>query len=172
MSIYTWRKIKSKQSNNKHYRNHQGIIMNKVLSAKYNFKEFILENALLPFLENAFRSGLILEISKEIELFKTYLDFKLAMSANNELTTLLMNIGNWYEPPQTEPIYKLLEKLTTLADIFLKGISIKILCNSSWRLNKVKETYWAYQRCKQNYSGFGIECTERWWRADKWYSKT
>ena len=68
--------------------------MNKVLSAKYNLKEFILESALLPVLENAFRSGLILEISKEIELFKTYLDFKLAMLANNELTTLLMDIGN------------------------------------------------------------------------------
>lgn len=68
--------------------------MSKELSAKYNLKELILESALLPVLENAFRSGSILEMSKETELFTAYLDFTLAMAANSELTALLMDIGS------------------------------------------------------------------------------
>jgi len=53
----------------------RGIVMSKELSIKYQLKDLILESALLPVLENAFRSGSILEIAKEGELYNAYLDF-------------------------------------------------------------------------------------------------
>lgn len=100
----------------------KGIIMSKELSAKYNLKDLILESALQPVLENALRSGSILEMAKEAELFTAYLDFIAAIAANSELTVLLMEIGKEYEPPQTDPIYKLLASLSELCEIFLKAL--------------------------------------------------
>ena len=101
----------------------KGIVMSKELSIKYNLRDLILESALLPVLENAFRSGSILEMAKESELFNSYLDFIKIVCENDELTILLMDIGKEYEPNQLEPVYKLLDKLTGLANIFLTAIS-------------------------------------------------
>lgn len=101
----------------------KGIIMSKELSIKYNLRDLILESALLPVLENAFRSGSILEMAKEAELYNSYLDFITIICENDELTCLLMEIGKEYEPNQLEPVYRLLDKLTGLAEIFLKALS-------------------------------------------------
>jgi hypothetical protein len=51
------------------------ILVNSDLCSKFNFKEVLIESALIPMLENAFRSGSILELSKEFELYSSYLDF-------------------------------------------------------------------------------------------------
>lgn len=101
----------------------KGIVKSEELSVKYNLKDLILESALLPVLENAFRSGSILEMAKEYELFNSYLDFITTICKNKNLTIILMEIGKEYEPNQLEPVYKLLDKLTGLAEIFLKALS-------------------------------------------------
>jgi ubiquitin-protein ligase len=101
----------------------KGIIKSEELSIKYCLKELILESALLPVLENAFRSGSILEMAKEYELFNSYLDFITTICKNKTLTIILMEIGKEYEPNQLEPVYKLLDKLTGLAEIFLRALS-------------------------------------------------
>ena len=71
--------LKKKESKNSQIANIigilKGIIMSKELSIKYKLKELTLESALLPVLENALRSGSILEMSKDTELFTAYLDF-------------------------------------------------------------------------------------------------
>ena len=96
------------------------------MSVKYNLKDLILESALLPVLENAFRSGSILEMAKEYELYNAYLDFIVTICDNKQLMDILMEIGKEYEPNQLEPIYKLLDKLTGLAEIFLKALSTDV----------------------------------------------
>ena len=103
----------------------KGIIMSKDLTEKYQVKDLILESALLPVIENAFRSGSILEMAKEIELYSWYLDFIIEISKNDYLTMLLMDIGKEYEPRQLEPVFELLDKLAGLANIFLKASSIE-----------------------------------------------
>lgn len=49
-------------------------------------------------LENAFRSGSILELSKEFELYSSYLDFVQVISESEYLLPLLMPIPSTYEP--------------------------------------------------------------------------
>ncbi|CAI2384890.1 unnamed protein product [Moneuplotes crassus] len=101
----------------------KGVIQSEELSVKYNLRQMILESALLPVLENALRSGSVLEMAKEAELFNSYLDFITTVCENKELRFILMDIGKDYEPRQLEPIHALLDKLTGLADIFLKALS-------------------------------------------------
>ena len=102
----------------------KGIIISKELSIKFKLKDLIIESALLPVLENAFRSGSILEMLKDIELFTAYLDFAATIWSNSELTVLLMEIDKEYEPVQTVSIYKLIEKFCrTCRYIFLKALS-------------------------------------------------
>ena len=101
----------------------KGVIKSEKMCLKYNLKDLILESALLPVLENALRSGSILEMAKEFELFLSYLDFIVAICKNKELRFILIDIGNEYEPRQLDPIYILLDRLTGLADIFLKALS-------------------------------------------------
>ena len=101
----------------------KGVIKSEEMCLKYNLKDLILESSLLPVLENAFRSGSILEMAKEAELYNSYLDFIITVCSNKELRFILMDIGKEYEPRQLEPIHTLLDKLTGLADIFLKALS-------------------------------------------------
>jgi hypothetical protein len=101
----------------------KGIIMSKELTEKYKLRDLILESALLPVLENAFRSGSILEMAKEVELYNSYLEFVKEICNNENLSMVLMEISKEYEPNQLEPIYTLLSKLTGLADIFIKALS-------------------------------------------------
>lgn len=58
----------------------------------------ILESALLPTLESAFRSGSLLEMAKDYELNMAYLDFVVEISNHTTLIDLLMDIGDEYEP--------------------------------------------------------------------------
>jgi hypothetical protein len=65
----------------------------------------ILESALLPTLEAAFRSGSLLEIAKEYELNMSYLGFVIEIANHPTLIALLLDIGDEYEPRQKEPVY-------------------------------------------------------------------
>ena len=70
-------------------------------------------------LENAFRSGSILELSKEFDLYSSYLDFVSVLCDSEYLLPLLLPISKDYEPKQIDPVYKLLGGLNDLAKIFL-----------------------------------------------------
>ena len=83
----------------------------------------ILESALMPILENAFRNGSFLEISKEAECFHSYLALTRAICQQKNLLPVLVELDPQFKPVQTEPIYKLLAKLNDLAQIFLNCIN-------------------------------------------------
>jgi hypothetical protein len=53
------------------------------------FKDLILESALLPTLESAFRSGSLLEMAKEYDLNMAYLNFVLELANHDSLVDLL-----------------------------------------------------------------------------------
>lgn len=79
------------------------VILNKILNnnelcEKYGFWDVLIESALIPMLENAFRSGSILELSKEYELYTSYLDFTQVLCKTDYFLPLLMPIGSQYEP--------------------------------------------------------------------------
>lgn len=82
----------------------------------------ILESSLMPILENAFRNGSFLEISKEADVFHSYLALTRAICQQKNLLPVLVEIDPQFKPVQTEPIYKLLAKLNDLAQIFLNCI--------------------------------------------------
>lgn len=56
----------------------------------------ILESALLPLLESAFRSGSLLEMSKDWDLNVSYLQLTRTISKHRNLVPLLMNISENY----------------------------------------------------------------------------
>ena len=64
----------------------------------------ILESALLPTLEAAFRSGSLLEMAKDYELNLAYLGFVEELANHDSLINLLLDIGDEYEPRQKESI--------------------------------------------------------------------
>jgi hypothetical protein len=80
----------------------------------------ILESSLLPCLEMALRGGTLLELSKNSELFKTYLQLTVAFSNNKSLIPLLLDISKDYKPVQIESVYKLLSSIYDGAQIFIK----------------------------------------------------
>jgi len=61
-------------------------------------KEIILQSALLPSLECSFRSGSLLEMGKECDLFFSYLKLINAISQHQALLPCLLPLGRQYEP--------------------------------------------------------------------------
>ena len=61
-------------------------------------RTLILESALLPTLESAFRSGSLLEMAKDFELNIAYLDFVEEIVKHELLIDVLLDIGEEYEP--------------------------------------------------------------------------
>jgi hypothetical protein len=61
-------------------------------------KDLILESSLLPILESALRSCSLLEITKEMDLFNSYLDIISEMALNPTLRFTMQSIGDDYEP--------------------------------------------------------------------------
>jgi hypothetical protein len=57
-----------------------------------------LESALLPILEAAFRSGSLLEMTKESELYMGYMALVKALSMHRALAPLFLPIPKQYEP--------------------------------------------------------------------------
>jgi hypothetical protein len=65
---------------------------------KIEMKDLILESALLPILEQAMRSGSLLEMAKETQLYNAYLDLIVELAQNENYFNLLDNIGSNYIP--------------------------------------------------------------------------
>ena len=76
-------------------------------------------SCLLPLIESALRSGSLLDISKEADLFRSYLNILKSLASNPSTISCLLEIDPSYKPAQTESIYKLLTKLHGIAQIFI-----------------------------------------------------
>jgi len=76
------------------------------------------ESPLLMLVENAFRSGSLLEMSKESSIYSSYFDLVKAFASQKKLVPLLLELDPHYKPGQIEPIYVLMKKLDTLSNIF------------------------------------------------------
>jgi hypothetical protein len=81
--------------------------------------EQLCESALLPILESAFRSGSMLEMSKELELMRAYMRIAAALSKHTVLIPALLELDAAYEPRQTQSILTLLGQLAYTAKLFL-----------------------------------------------------
>lgn len=81
--------------------------------------DIIKSSCLLPLLESSLRSGSLLDISKEAELFKNYLHIIKNLANNPATIDCLLDLDKKYKPPQTESIHLLLGKLNGTANIFL-----------------------------------------------------
>lgn len=95
------------------------------LSAKSasNLLKIIYESALLPLLESAFRSGSLLEMTKESDLYKSYLKIVQAISKHKALAPIFLDIPKNYVPSQTESVQTLLTQLRDNANIFLSCLN-------------------------------------------------
>ena len=80
--------------------------------------ESIMVSCLLPLVENAFRTGSLLDMVKFHKLYISYLRLVRVFSKNRSLSQCLLDIDPKYKPKQIEPIYKLLNKLNDLANIY------------------------------------------------------
>ena len=86
-------------------------------------KTQLLESSLLPTLESAFRSGSLLEMAKEMDLYLSYLQFTLTLAKTSSLFEVLLEIGDTYEPRQKDTIFELVKQAAGLAEIFLSCLN-------------------------------------------------
>lgn len=78
----------------------------------------IMESALLPLLEQAFRNGSWLDMTKAAEVYASYLALARALASQPKLVKCLAKLDPKYKPTQRDPIQKLLRDLHGLAGIF------------------------------------------------------
>ncbi|CAK77506.1 unnamed protein product (macronuclear) [Paramecium tetraurelia] len=88
----------------------------------HKLKNTLFESALLPLLESAFRSGSLLEISKEFELYCKYLKIVQSMSQHKVLASVFLKIPEQYYPPQTQSLFELLSALADTSRIFMNCV--------------------------------------------------
>ena len=88
-------------------------------------KDIILESALLPILEQAMRSGSLLEMAKQAQLYNIYLDLIAELAQNKKYINLLDKISRQYVPEQKNSIQNLLEKVAGQSQIFVSALSGK-----------------------------------------------
>ena len=82
------------------------------------FYDIVCTSALLPLIEAAFRSGSLLDMSKDADLFICFLRITKLFSKHHSLIPLLLDLDPHYVPKQTESIFFLLANLKELASIF------------------------------------------------------
>jgi len=106
----------------------QVVILLKVLTHFFNAPNFdvtqsmmetFLQSVLLPCLESAYRGGTLLELSKDSELYLSYLQLTVVLSQNHDLIPLLLDISKDYKPVQTKSVFNLLKLLYDGAKIFM-----------------------------------------------------
>ena len=97
------------------------------------------ESPLMMLIENAFRSGSILEMCKESSIFFTYFDLIKAIAAQRKLVPLLTELDPHYKPTQSESICTLLKKLDSLSNIYLTCIKKEITEESKVTTNLATE---------------------------------
>lgn len=100
-------------------------------SKKIDMKDIILESALLPILESAMRSGSLLEMAKQAQLYNVYLDLIVEMAQNKKYIILLDKISREFVPEQKNSIQNLLEKVAGQSQIFVNALSDKGQVSSS-----------------------------------------
>jgi hypothetical protein len=83
-------------------------ILERDLAQTNEFKNSVLESALLPILEGFLRSGSLIEMAKSSSINKSCLDLVEALSKNEETLDLLEPIDERYEPSQLKSIADLL----------------------------------------------------------------
>lgn len=119
--------LKSKEAKSSQAANIVNILKNMIKSKDWvappEIKDMLLESALLPTLEAAFRSGSLLEMAKEFDLNMAYLGFVQEIAVHPSLIDLVVDIGDEYEPRQKEPVQTLLSKLNDLGAIFLSCLT-------------------------------------------------
>jgi|LauGreDrversion4_2_1035121.scaffolds.fasta_scaffold26859_7 hypothetical protein len=115
--------LKSKEAKSSQTANIVNILRNIIRSKDWKapaaVKDLLLESALLPTLEAAFRSGSLLDMAKEYDLNIAYLDFAEELAQHETLIDLLLDIGDLYVPRQHASVESLLIKLNDLGTIFL-----------------------------------------------------
>jgi len=87
-------------------------------------RKLFLESALLPILEAALRSGSILEMAKEFELYQVLLKLTKTISKKQALMDILNDIGADYQPRQKDSILKLLRKANDMSQRFKDCLSL------------------------------------------------
>ena len=85
-----------------------------------------LESPILPCLESAFRGGTLLELSKDSELYMSYLELTVILSKNHSLIPLLLEISKDYKPIQTQSVFELLSMLNDGAKLFMNCLKQSI----------------------------------------------
>lgn len=70
---------------------------------------------MLPILEAALRSGSILEMAKEFELYNVLLTLVKTFASKQVLITLVSDIGPDYQPRQRDSLFSLLKKASEMA---------------------------------------------------------
>lgn len=112
---------------NKKVKNEQIAYLIDILSNFFRTKDWtpspdiienILQSCLLPLIENAFRTGSLLDMVKFSKLYISYLRLVRVFAKNRSLMFTLIEIDQKYKPKQIEPIYRLLDKLNDLANIY------------------------------------------------------
>ena len=73
--------------------------------------EIIKESCLLPLLESATRSGSLLDISKDNELFKAYLHIVRLFASHPSTIDCILELDKDYKPQQVESLLSLLNTL-------------------------------------------------------------
>ena len=119
--------LKDKKAKNSQLASMLNIIANFIKCEEWEPDEVFLmsiyESCLLPLLENALRSGSLLDMAKESDLFFSYLLFITNVATNPKLREILIEIDPHYIPPQREPIWQLLGNLNDLSKIFLNCLT-------------------------------------------------
>jgi len=90
-----------------------------------DLQELFAGSPLLTLIENAFRSGSLVEMSKDSIIYFSYFDLIKAFAAQKKLVPLLLELNPCYKPTQIEPVYILLKKLNDLSNIFMTCLSNK-----------------------------------------------
>jgi hypothetical protein len=120
---------------NKKQKNEQISYLIDILSNFFRTKDWIptssiaseiLESCLLPLVENAFRTGSLLDMVKYHKLYISYLRLARVFAKNKALSITLIDIDQKYKPKQIEPIYKLLAKLNDLANIYSSCLNSQV----------------------------------------------
>lgn len=96
-----------------------GFIDTKTWQAPIEILDEVLESSLLPILESALRNSSFLELSKEADVYHSYLKLLRAMCKQKNLLAALIKVDKQYKPPQIDSIFVLLGKLNELGSIFL-----------------------------------------------------
>jgi len=98
-------------------------ILGKIKDSTENYyermRDSIIESAVLPTIESALRSGSLLEMAKEMELYQTYIHFIEKLASIPHLFDLILELPDDYEPKQRDSILSLLQKNRNLSEVFL-----------------------------------------------------